>query len=512
MRIRDHLFWLPVLLAALAPFANFAAENAGEDMSIVWLLTYALGICMLGLVFVLVFLPFGRRTASRFSFVVSVFVLLFFSFAVVQHVTGAKGLAVYAIHGVLTLIACYLAWRFSKHDLAWRAWLVVLIAMVIMPSAMYAARVARLERTSQEWMAAETKASEPKVFAKNPRNVYYFTLDAYARADSLRDFLGFDNADFLDLLKSKGFFVSERSYANYKGTLLSTSTALQMDFVVLEDTAYYWDMRKVFEDIFNGKGLVFKRFKGRGYFVAKLNWTNDCSKGAYIDYCHGNDKQQMRVNLRLTELEINLLRMTPVHDLLTKQFRRFFHRHLGVKDLRHVTEMVRYVDGSDPKFFYGHVLSPHPPYRFTADCGPSDEINTEFKDDAWAPEAKQLYLDAIQCANKMAKELINLVVQKDPEAIVLLNSDHGPAFTVNWTLPYEDWPESSIRERFGILNAMRLPPECKDLYYDSISPVNFFELVFACIEQREPNFLKDRIYISTFDKEHPRYGQVWRYR
>jgi hypothetical protein len=278
---------------------------------------------------------------------------------------------------------------------------------------------------------------------------------------------------------------------------------------VLETATDFWDEILWFKEVLNGKNHVFKRFHELGYFVAKLDFFNECIKGPYVDYYHGcDDKQQMRINLHLTELEFTLLRLTPLYDLVTRQFAYFFHRHLGVKNIDNVIDMVKYLEAPNPKFVFSHVLLPHLPYRFSADCSPSKEIDAVQLGDT--PRAKMLFLNQTYCANRKTKEFVEFVVRNDPDAIILLNSDHGSPF-VNWSLPYDKWPDSAIRERFGILNAMRLPTECKELFYDNISPVNFFELVFACIERREPHFLEDRIYISTFDKTHKQYGQVWRY-
>jgi hypothetical protein len=509
IRAHELGFLAPVILAAFAPFASFAAENVGEELSIASLLMYATGAAIVGLALTLPFVPFGGRARVGAGFAVSALVLIFFSFPIIQYITGVNGALLYLIAGGFTGIACLSAWLLSTLTLARRVWLTILLTLTIIPTATYVVRWLRLDSASHLNHERESHDAKPAVSAEFLPNIYYLTLDGYARTDSLREFFEFDNSDFIDFLKAKQFLVAEKSYANYMATYLSVSAALEQSFVVSENETNFWGKILWFKDILRGNNRVFRRLHELGYFIAKLDFFDECMKSPHVDYCHGSDKQQMRINLHLTELEFALLRLTPIYDLVTKRYARLFQRHLAVKNMDHVIDMVKYLNAPDPKLFFSHILLPHLPYRFAADCSPSNEIEATRLGDT--PRQKELFLTQTHCANKKAKEFVRFVVQTDPHAIILLNSDHGSPF-VNWSLPYDKWPFSAVRERFGILNAMRLPPECRPLYYDGISPVNFFELVFACIEHRDPNFLEDRIYISTFDKTHKQYGQVWRYR
>src|SRR5262249_32151414 len=159
------------------------------------------------------------------------------------------------------------------------------------------------------------------------------------------------------------------------------------------------------------------------------------------------------------ELEFSLLRLTPLYDLATQKFAQILHPRLGVKGVDHVIDMIKYLDAQNPKMFFAHVLLPHLPYRFDAECGPTQEIDAKTLEDT--PKAKQFFLNQTHCANRKTKEFVDLVVRQDPDAIVLVNSDHGSPF-IDWSLPYEKWPEAAVRQRFAILNAMRLPGESKN--------------------------------------------------
>ena len=49
---------------------------------------------------------------------------------------------------------------------------------------------------------------------------------------------------------------------------------------------------------------------------------------------------------------------------------------------------------------------------------------------------------------------------------------------------------------YAIQMALRVPDgRCKKLQYASLSPVNLFRLVFACLEDKAPDFLPDKYYM-----------------
>ena len=64
-----------------------------------------------------------------------------------------------------------------------------------------------------------------------PPDIYYLVLDGYARADFLADEFDFDNAVMLDFLKERGFYVGERSRANYSITLPALASSLNYEYL-----------------------------------------------------------------------------------------------------------------------------------------------------------------------------------------------------------------------------------------------------------------------------------------
>ncbi len=79
-----------------------------------------------------------------------------------------------------------------------------------------------------------TGLSPPRhLVAANPDlpDVYYIILDAYGRADRLKQFYGYDNTPFLDALRKRGFYIAQNSRANYDQTCLCLPSSLNMNYL-----------------------------------------------------------------------------------------------------------------------------------------------------------------------------------------------------------------------------------------------------------------------------------------
>lgn len=510
-------FLLPAFMASFLPYLGFAVQNAREEIAWSSIVLYASATAIVFGLLPLLALPFGRRAAGRVSFALSFFVLAIFNFALLKEYTGYRDMELLWVHAAILVAAIVVGWLLSRFEISWRIWFAALLAMIVASVGQYflvysgTSSTAPTSASGTDTQKALPAAAIPTKMA-NAHNVYFLIPDAYGRADELKSVLNFDNTEFINFLERNKFQVGMKSHSNYVATALSVSSMLEMDYVVDETTADVWSLNPYYRDVLNGKNNAFKAFQDRGYYVAKLNWINTCTQDGYVDFCYGNDRNLMRVNMRLTELEFSLLRMTALHDLAIEHFPKLFYRHLGDKDFSNVLDMIRFVREERPTLYFGHVLLPHPPYRFNSKCGPAEQLDTAYHEGAWTERGKGLYVDATKCANLQLRQIIGEINQHDPDAIVVISSDHGAAFSVSWTIPYADWTNEQVEERFGNFVAARLPEECKSTFYDEISPVNLFEMILACVDGRKPAFKDDRIYITTFFKSHPDYGKLWRYK
>ena len=71
----------------------------------------------------------------------------------------------------------------------------------------------------------EENVKKSAVFSQNNKAqeiCYFIILDGYPSSKVLMEFYHYNNGHFIDMLKSKGFFIAENSRTNYSATFISS--------------------------------------------------------------------------------------------------------------------------------------------------------------------------------------------------------------------------------------------------------------------------------------------------
>ena len=64
-----------------------------------------------------------------------------------------------------------------------------------------------------------------------------------------------------------------------------------------------------------------------------------------------------------------------------------------------------------------------------------NNVSTSLNDKTYSLEVqKSLYLDNIKCTNQILSKIINKIINEDPNAMILLSSDHGARLGKNYLL------------------------------------------------------------------------------
>jgi arylsulfatase A-like enzyme len=118
-------------------------------------------------------------------------------------------------------------------------------------------------------------------------------------------------------------------------------------------------------------------------------------------------------------------------------------------------------------------MCPHRPYVF----GPHGErksLGQRMREQADSALTRRAYLDQVEFVNSRVDVLVDqILARRDRRSIIILQGDHGPRNEA----PMDHPTPRSLREGSAILNAYYLPDGERG-WYDSISPVNSFRLVF----------------------------------
>ena len=335
-------------------------------------------------------------------------------------------------------------------------------------------------------------------------NIYSIFLDAYSRSDQLK-ILGLDNSNLESELEKEGFYVAQHAKSNFIKTDLSMFTFWNMDYPKITNNKP--DVNKLFiETTVLGNSKSIQILKDLGYQYVRMgpnqSRLQDCS--GYEDLCLFQiNSIDGTAGGMSSNIITQIFRMTPFYLIWYKYFSSS-KRNLSLKStLNDATGALR-LRASEllaPYFISIHVWQPHAPYLFQRDCTPhAVQIPyTRSWDRNGLDKAKNIdyYLQATECANTQLIELVKEIASSDPDAIIMIQSDHGHAFSMDLELDPAMWSDEAKAARSSIFWAVKAPKECKKNLYPEISSVNSLRFIFGCISNEDPIFLEDITFIHN---------------
>ncbi len=250
------------------------------------------------------------------------------------------------------------------------------IVLVLIPTTQIAWRLLK-----PEFKAEFPSDWNPPVQAADAHpDVYYFILDGYAREDLMLERTGYSNADFVEALTARGFYVAKCSRTNYSNTIIALTSTLNMQpYQALEEQAKSQGMTGKQIWRYLKPNLTMRTFQSMGYqtvaFDSGYYWSSMEDVDVYLQpWLDPGDPPHM------TAFEYLLLKSTPLVALYEREggldstalddllFPWRYHVALEeyiLDQASHIAEM----DG--PTFTFIHIMIPHEPMVFSP-----ERINT----------------------------------------------------------------------------------------------------------------------------------------
>lgn len=472
-RLRQAVRPLPLLLVVLAtiePFAGFLARNRGEYLQIDILAQIVVASLVVSVAaFLAVAVLLRGVDPARLAAGHAALGFCFFRYGDVFR-DSDHGLAIrLGAWVVLTAVAVVAVGVWSSYE-GVRLFLVVFLAIAtLIPAVSYAGY--EFEQLDQgRPLAAGRAPIEVADHAVRTPDVWWLVLDGYARADALSSVHDFDNTEFVDALTDRGFQVSDDSYSSYPNTALSMSSILELDYVATTPESL-GDGVEAITSSFRTGGRVASALREHGYRYLYADdgvyAISQCDPSA-VDVC----VEARPGRIRIGHLARTVADMTPLAEL---------RQDVQPDPEAMVERILDDTSPDEPDFVFAHFLNPHEPMWYDDDCGfRSEPQHTNFGPDA--------YLRQLSCLNPSVIAAVDRITDADPEALVIIQSDHGTGFLGNWhnrNEGFEDWDADALAERYATLEAMRFPDACETPSGDH-TIVGTFEFVLACIEGREP--------------------------
>jgi hypothetical protein len=353
---------------------------------------------------------------------------------------------------------------------------------------------------------------------QNRPDIYYIIVDGYGREDTLGEYYGFDNSEFIQYLENKGFYVAKESTSNYRKTILSLTSSLNMNYVqdLLPDlnpkSKDYTEMFALLRH-----NAVRELLAENGYrFVTVDNNIKTIITDAEVFLTPDPLSMSERVTLDEAgySLDLSSFEGLFVETSLAKLWVDWQVRQ-GKSDVlnivaveapynRHrnyilfgLNSIATTADLDGDNFVFIHIVAPHPPFVF----GPNGEQIKHDRlftiaDGPYSQGSKEDYVRGytgqVAFLNKQLMAAIDYVFEhSETEPIIILQGDHGPKGFSD-----ENIESSNFTENFAILNAYYFPDNDYTALYPSISPVNSFRILTNQFFGMDFSLLDDKSYFS----------------
>lgn len=337
-----------------------------------------------------------------------------------------------------------------------------------------------------------TSASKP--------DIYYIVLDGHIRSDILSKYFGAENSEFTSFLRDSGFFIADKSNANYSQTVLSIGS--ELNFKYLQDmipNLVGTDSvdRSAIIDNYIYRNDASAILKNLGYQINYFNsyvWGTD-----YFDY----DKFYARPE-ELTTIERAILNGSIAKALFNKSlvsgtsFYAKSHAERVDYTLEHLSDVAT---EAEPTFTFAHIICPHPPFVFdeSGEVNPGEIVS--FGDGEQYDNYVQNYSKQLAYIDKKIEATVGEILEKSSSPpVIIIQGDHGAMSTFDWQDENQGrrTTENYI-ERMGNLSAIYLPDTYKSEFKEDMTNVNTFRMIFRSIFGANLPDLEDDIYFSEWN-------------
>lgn len=311
-------------------------------------------------------------------------------------------------------------------------------------------------------------------------DIFFIVPDQYTGNKALKEVFHFDNSLFEHELEERGFHVTKNTTSNYNLTPFSMASVLNMKYISLHKG------RQNFSTI--GYSYGFIRNSPVIKFLQSMHY--DFYNNSIFDF-EGRPAHKYTAFL---PYGINMITSSTLftrlkNDLVMDVARGKFGERFRVEELYeflhfnenilNLTDTIASKKAANPKFVYTHLVMPHYPYYFDSKGQPLpvEKLTGQTRANA------QDYVEYLQYTNKKLLQLVDQILSGSSRApIIILLADHGFRH-----------PGEGIDRKYDFinLNAVYFPNKNYNLFYDGMSNVNQFRVIFNTYFNQHLPLLKD---------------------
>lgn len=306
-------------------------------------------------------------------------------------------------------------------------------------------------------------------FDPNAPDIYVVLLDGYPGDDAAALDKDFDADAFPSALEAREFDVQRHSRSNYLLTRLTLATMFGGEHIANAD-ALEPPFRSIADDgrrlrRFGDDGPILRALADAGYETTTI--AADASHLGLHRVDHVIDAPG------INEFEGALLRSSGLGALLEQ----FFNQQL--LDMRRSSVLSAFeaaeaggARGPHPQFEWVHIMAPHPPWTFDRNGEPVNDMRgLTWQEPISGPDGRadriRRTFDDVLFVNERTLSLVDRLIDRSPEAVIIVMSDHGTDTGFNATNPLH----SDLNERSSNLLAIRAPGR-RGVFPPGTTPIN----------------------------------------
>ncbi len=317
-------------------------------------------------------------------------------------------------------------------------------------------------------------------------DIFFLLFDEYASSVSLQKHFNYDNRLLDTFLINQGFHIQKESKSNYNFTPFSMASMLNMSYLagINPSAISIEDYARCNELIKNNAVISFLSIQG--YEIINYSIFDLAGNPSLVS----QNILPLKTKLITDRTLFGRMRKDLGWMLFTGKFKiKWLSDKLFYDNMRNNETILSKLEQSSlaqaktPRFFYGHLFMPHPPFYFDGkgNMQKSDVVYKVSKD-----INTEAYLEYVTYTNTRLKKLITAIKQNTKgRAVIIFMGDHG------FRKPTIDKDTSHFFEN---QNAVYFPGNYYRLFNNHITGVNQFRVIFNALFQQEFPLLKD----STF--------------
>ena len=143
------------------------------------------------------------------------------------------------------------------------------------------------------------------------------------------------------------------------------------------------------------------------------------------------------------------------------------------------------------------MMLPHPPFIFDADGGIRSVDNLDLSLEIKDNNNRNAHLEQLKFVNKKMTQVVDQLLNSENPPVIIITSDHGTAFLFDGNLAKWDSPTNEmIKERMNNIMFVYLPSNKTDIFYEDMTLVNVFRVLFNYYFETDFEILDDKIFFS----------------